>query len=101
MYQWNGNGDRFERKFPDDNVLQEPRFDWKSYEEPTAFADDWLLRSNPGKPEQEQRADRSFEKRLSKRNWGATIDEAVCVVVSSSLQTLKCIFFRPMSKPSA
>ena len=30
-----------------------PRFDWKSYEEPTAFDDDWVQRSNPGKSEQE------------------------------------------------
>ena len=68
-------------------------FDWKSYEEPTAFDDDWVQRSNPGKSEQEKRAYRSFEKRISKRNWVATIDEAVCVVVSSNVQTLKFNFF--------
>ena len=94
MYQWkSGEGDPLCKRFPDDHFLHRPRFDWKSYEEPTAFADDWLLRSNPGKTEQEKRAYRSFEKRISKRNWVATIDEAVCVVVSSSLQTLKCNFF--------
>ena len=104
MFQWQsgGAGVPLCKRFPSDHILHDPRFDWKSYEERTAFEDEWLLRSNPGKTEQEKRAYLSFEKRISKRNWVATIDEAVCVVVSSNLQTLKFTFVCvPISEPTA
>ena len=93
MYQWSGGGERLSKRFPDDNVLHEPRFDWESYEEPSACDDGWGQHYNPGKTERQKRAYRSFQKRMSKRNWVATIDEAVCIVVSSTLQTLKFNFF--------
>ena len=101
MYQWNGQGERREKKFLDDNVLHEPRFDWKSYEEPTAFDDKRSGDANPGKTDRQKRAYRSFQKRMQKRNWVATIEEAVCVVVLSHLQTLKFKFLVLISEPTA
>ena len=101
IYQWNGLGERLEKQFPDDNVLHEPRFDWKSYEEPTAFDDKRSGDANPGKTDRQKRAYRSFQKRMQKRNWVSTIEEAVCVVVLSNLQTLKFNFSVPNSEPTA
>ena len=101
MYQWNGGGERLSKRFPDDNVLHEPRFDWKSYGEPTALDDDRGRDYNPGKTLGQKRAYRSFQKRMQKRNWVATIEEAVCVVVLSHLQTLKFNFSVPISEPTA
>ena len=77
----------FERKFPDDNVLHEPRFDWKSFEEPSAFDDGWGRDYNPGKTQRQKRAYRSFQKRMQKRIWVSDPNEAGCVVAFSNLQT--------------
>ena len=87
MYQWNGFGFRREKRFPDDIVLHEPRFDWKSYEESTAFDDDRGRDYNPGKTRRQKRAYRRFQKRMQKRNWVSTKNEAGCVVAFSNLQT--------------
>ena len=87
MYQWNGLGDRREKRFPDDIVLHEPRFDWKSYEEPTAFDDKRGGDANPGKTHRQKRAYRSFQKRMQKRNWVSTVHEAGCAVAFCNLQT--------------
>ena len=87
MFQWNGLGHRREKSFPDDMVLHEPRFDWKSYGEPTALDDDRGRDYNPGKTLGQKRAYRSFQKRMQKRNWVSTIHEAGCEVAFSNLQT--------------
>ena len=88
MYQLrSGEGFPLCKPFPDDHILHNPRFDWKSYEEPSAFDDGWGQHYNPGKTERQKRAYRSFQKRMSKRNWVSTKNEAGCVVAFSNLQT--------------
>ena len=91
MYQWKGGGGggRVEKPFPSDSVLHDAAFDWKSYEEPTAFDDGWDQPEKPEQTKREKRAFRSFQKMMSKRNWVATIEEAACVVEWCILQTLK------------
>ena len=100
LYQWKGGGGggRVEKLFPSDSVLHDAAFDWKSYEEPTAFDDG---REQPEKAvmtQREKRALRSFQKRMSMRNWVGTIEEAVCVVEWCILQTLKLYLLMSISE---